>query len=208
MYILFEGIDTCGKSTQVKLMAEKLENVMVTKEPGGTTFGKQAREILLADALFSKCAELLLFLADRAEHYVQVIKPNRDKNIISDRGFLSGIGYALANGDFEFEYLVKLNKFALEDTFPDLIILFITDMETLKQRTSEKILDGIELRGLEYLISVQHHMKESLEKLNIDYLLVHASKSIEEIHKEIYKKMVLYDLKNLVNNEEIKPPQK
>ena len=148
MYVLFEGIDTCGKSTQIELLAEKLENVVLTKEPGGTAFGVQAREILLADSLSSKRAELLLFLADRAEHYTQIVKPNSDKTILSDRGFLSGIGYALANGDFEFEHLVELNKFALEEQFPDLVILFITDMETLTKRMGEKELDGIELRGL------------------------------------------------------------
>jgi len=189
VYILFEGIDTCGKSTQVELMAEKLENVILTKEPGGTAFGKQAREILLTDSLSSKRAELLLFLADRAEHYTQIIKPNRDKTIISDRGFLSGVGYALANKDFEFKYLIELNNFALEGDFPDLIVLFITNIETLTQRTSEKTLDGIELRGLEYLMSVQKHMEESLKKLEIPYLLIDATKSIEEIHLKIYKKI-------------------
>ena len=181
MYVLFEGIDTCGKSTQIELIEKKLLNVLVTKEPGGTAFGKQAREILLQDSLVSKRAELLLFLADRAEHYAQVIKPNKDKLVISDRGFLSGIGYALANGDFEFEYLVELNKFALEENFPDLIILFITNMKTLSQRMGEKSLDGIELRGLEYLMSVQNHMEDSLKKLNIPYLLVDATDSIENI---------------------------
>ena len=189
MYVLFEGIDTCGKSTQIELLAEKLENVVLTKEPGGTAFGVQAREILLADSLSSKRAELLLFLADRAEHYAQIVKPNSDKTILSDRGFLSGIGYALANGDFEFEHLVELNKFALEEQFPDLIILFITDMETLTKRMGEKELDGIELRGLEYLITVQNHMKKSLEKLNIPYLLVDARDSIENIEQIIYERI-------------------
>jgi len=189
MYVLFEGIDTCGKSTQIELLAEKLKNVVLTKEPGGTAFGVQAREILLADSLSSKRAELLLFLADRAEHYAQVVKPNSDKTILSDRGFLSGIGYALANGDFEFEHLVELNKFALEEQFPDLIILFITDMETLTKRMGEKELDGIELRGLEYLITVQNHMKKSLEKLNIPYLLVDARDSIENIEQIIYERV-------------------
>ena len=149
MYLLFEGIDTCGKSTQIELIEKAFDNVITTKEPGGTTFGVQAREILLQDSLTSKRAELLLFLADRAEHYAQIIKPNSDKLIISDRGFLSGIGYALANDEFDFQHLIELNKFALEDTFPDLIILFITNMETLKERMGEKRLDGIELRGLE-----------------------------------------------------------
>lgn len=186
MYILFEGIDTCGKSTQIELLAQKLESAIVTKEPGGTPFGVKAREILLADSLSSKRAELLLFLADRAEHYAQIVKPNREKIILSDRGFLSGIGYALANGDFEFEHLVKLNKFALEEHFPDLIVLFVTNMETLQQRMGEKELDGIELRGLEYLISVQDHMQKSLERLDIPYLLIDATKSIEEIEGNIF----------------------
>ena len=189
MYVLFEGIDTCGKSTQIEMIDKVFENTIITKEPGGTAFGIQAREILLQDSLKSKRAELLLFLADRAEHYAQIIKPNPDKLLISDRGFLSGIGYALANGDFEFNHLVELNKFALEEHFPDLIILFITNIETLKKRMGEKKLDGIELRGLEYLISVQNHMEESLKKLKIPYLLIDATDSIENIHQTITKRI-------------------
>jgi len=185
MYILFEGIDTCGKSTQIALLAQKFNDIVVTKEPGGTKFGIKAREILLADSLASKRAELLLFLADRAEHYEEVVEPNKDKVVISDRGFLSGIGYALANGDFDFDELVLLNRFALNGHFPDKIILFVTTMKTLQQRTSEKELDGIELRGLEYLINVQNKMHESLQKLGIDYLEVDATQSIETIHQKI-----------------------
>ncbi|CAA6818046.1 MAG: Thymidylate kinase (EC [uncultured Sulfurovum sp.] len=189
MYVLFEGIDTCGKSTQIAMLNKVFDHVILTKEPGGTKFGVQAREILLQDSLSSKRAELLLFLADRAEHYTQVIKSNQDTLIISDRGFLSGIGYALANGDFEFNHLVELNKFALESHFPELIILFISNMETLKQRMGEKKLDGIELRGLEYLLSVQNHMEESLKKLDIPYLLIDATDSIENIHNIITKRI-------------------
>lgn len=185
MYILFEGIDTCGKSTQIALISQKHPEIIVTHEPGGTPFGKKAREILLSDSLASKRAELLLFLADRAEHYQEVISPNRDKVIISDRGFLSGIGYALANGDFDFEELVHLNRFALEGHFPDKVILFVTDLKTLKERTSAKDLDGIELRGLEYLLKVQEHMKESILKLGIPHLFVDASQEIETIHTQI-----------------------
>ena len=185
MYILFEGIDTCGKSTQIELLAQQYPQVLTTHEPGGTAFGVKAREILLADSLASKRAELLLFLADRAEHYEEIIEPNKDKIVISDRGFLSGIGYALANGDFDFKELVTLNKFALKNHFPDKIILFVTTMETLQQRTSEKELDGIELRGLEYLINVQTKMQESLRKLDINYLEIDARESIENIHQKI-----------------------
>jgi len=185
MYVLFEGIDTCGKSTQIELIAQKHPEIIVTHEPGGTAFGKKAREILLSDSLASKRAELLLFLADRAEHYQEVILPNSDKFVISDRGFLSGIGYALANGDFDFDELVNLNKFALEGHFPDKIILFLTDMKTLETRTSAKSLDGIELRGLEYLLRVQEHMKQTILKLDIPHLFIDATQDIETIHIQI-----------------------
>jgi dTMP kinase len=191
MYILFEGIDTCGKTTQLEMLKEVYPEAILTKEPGGTNFGIQAREILLADKLESKRAELLLFLADRAEHYAQIIKKNHEKLIISDRGFLSGLGYALANDDFEFDYLVELNKFALENHFPDLIILFITTMETVKERMKnrDEKEDGIELRGVEYLISVQEQMQKSLEKLNIPYLMIDARKNVDEISQIILKKI-------------------
>jgi dTMP kinase len=185
MYILFEGIDTCGKSTQIELIAEKHPEIVITKEPGGTSFGIKAREILLADSIASKRAELLLFLADRAEHYEEIVAPNRNKVVISDRGFISGIGYALANGDFDFDELVQLNKFALNEHFPEKIILFLTDMKTLEERTSAKDLDGIELRGLEYLLTVQEHMKESIIKLGIPHLFIDATDSIENIHQSI-----------------------
>ena len=191
MYIIFEGIDTCGKTTQTNLIANDFKNVIKTREPGGTEFGKYAREILLSDSLASKRAELFLFLADRAEHYSEIIKPNRSKLILSDRGFLSGIGYALANGDFEFKYLIELNRFALEDDFPDLIILFETNMKTLKERIEDKNkkLDGIELRGLKYLISVQKQMRISLKKLTIPYLLIDATEDIKTIHTKIYDRV-------------------
>ncbi len=185
MYVLFEGIDTCGKSTQIELVAQQYPEIIITHEPGGTPFGKQAREILLSNALASKRAELLLFLADRAEHYQEVIKPNQDKLILSDRGFISGLGYALANGDFDFDELVHLNRFALEGQFPDKIILFLTDMHTLSYRTSQKSLDGIERRGLEYLLEVQEHMKQSVLKLGIPHLFVDATDEIQNIHQTI-----------------------
>ena len=86
---------------------------------------------------------------------------------------------------------MELNRFALDGNFPDLIVLFETDMKTLKERISneEKIVDGIELRGLEYLLRVQGHMKESLKKLNIPYILIDARDDIVVIQQQIYAKI-------------------
>ncbi|MFT7880019.1 MAG: dTMP kinase [Sulfurimonas sp.] len=185
MVVLFEGIDTCGKSTQLALLKEKHPEIITTKEPGGTDFGIKAREILLESSIISKRAELLLFLADRAEHYEEVIQPNQDKLIISDRGFISGISYALTNGDFELEELLMLNRFALQDHLPDKVVLFLTDMQTLQERLGDKSLDGIEQRGLEYLLNVQEHMKQTVLELGIPHLFIDATDTIETIHQTI-----------------------
>ena len=187
MYILFEGIDTTGKSTQIELISQKYPEIITTYEPGATTFGKQARDILLADTIISKRAELLLFLADRAEHYEEVVLPNLDKTIISDRGFLSGIGYALANDSFELQELVALNRFSMQGNLPDKIIMFKTDLETLKNRTGQKKLDGIELRGLDYLLQVQEIMIETVKKIGIPYQIIDARETQTMIHKKITK---------------------
>jgi dTMP kinase len=185
MYILFEGIDTCGKTTQIELLKQEFKEIIFTKEPGATEFGIKAREILLSGSIQSKKAELLLFLSDRAEHYEEIIKPNLNKTIISDRGFISGISYALANEDFDFDTLLKLNRFSLEDTMPDKVILFKTNMQTLQQRMGEKTLDGIELRGLEYLLSVQDYMISSIEKIELNHIVIDASDSVENIYNRI-----------------------
>jgi len=185
MYILFEGIDTCGKTTQIELLKQEFKEIIFTKEPGATEFGIKAREILLSGSIQSKKAELLLFLSDRAEHYEEIIKPNLNKTIISDRGFISGISYALANEDFDFDTLLKLNRFSLEDIMPDKVILFKTNMQTLQQRMGEKTLDGIELRGLEYLLSVQDYMISSIEKIELNHIVIDATDSIENIYNRI-----------------------
>jgi len=185
MYILFEGIDTTGKSTQIDLISQKYPEIITTYEPGATAFGKSARDILLADTIHSKRAELLLFLADRAEHYTEIIEPNLDKTIISDRGFISGIGYALANEVFDLDELVSLNKFAMQGNLPDKIVMFTTDIPTLKERTSAKPLDAIELRGLEYLMKTQQEMIKALEAIDVPFTVLDSTNSIEEIHKQI-----------------------
>jgi len=184
MYILFEGIDGCGKTTQIELLKEKHKNIIVTKEPGGTEFGKSAREMLLHSEIKSKKAELLLFLADRAEHFKEVIEPNLGKTIISDRGFLSGIAYALMGG-FELDFLIELNKFALNNTLPEKIVLFEISKDELIKRVGQKEQDKIEARGYDYLMQIQENLKEVANKMKLNYILIDATKDIEEINKEI-----------------------
>ena len=98
MLINLEGVDGTGKSTQIALLASTFKDAIITKEPGATPLGTQIRKIILGENLnISHQSEMFLFLADRAEHYEKIIKPNRDKMVFCDRSFVSGIAYAMTN---------------------------------------------------------------------------------------------------------------
>ncbi len=182
MYVIFEGIDGVGKSTQIARLAATFPQAIVTKEPGGTKLGENLREILLKENDLDKRAEILLFLADRAEHFGKIIKPNLDKMILSDRGFVSGMAYALAGGNFSFEELLNLNKFALQGNFPQKIVFFKADESTLRSRLNSRAqMDGIEARGFEYLLRVQDAMEEILQKLDVRYVTIDAAWDEEKI---------------------------
>ena len=182
MYILFEGIDGAGKSTQIARLAAAYPQAIVTKEPGGTKLGENLREILLKENDLDKRAEILLFLADRAEHFGKIIKPNLDKMILSDRGFVSGMAYALAGGNFSFDELLNLNKFALQGNFPQKIVFFKADESTLRSRLNSRAqMDGIEARGFAYLLRVQDAMEEILQKLGVRYVTIDAAWDEEKI---------------------------
>lgn len=187
MYVAFEGIDCVGKSTQISLLKEIYKEAIFTLEPGGTDLGKSLRDILLYQNLnLKKRAEVLLFLADRAQHYEEVIHPNKDKLIISDRSFISGMAYAV---DFDDELLFSLNSFALDHFFPKKIIFLKADEKLIKQRLGEKKQDTIEQRGIEYFLNVQNKLENILfflkNKIQIEILQLDANKSIEKLHTKI-----------------------
>ena len=187
MYIAIEGIDTAGKSTQIEGLKNFFPYAVITKEPGGTEVGKEIREIVLNAKAKSKKAEFLLFLADRAEHIKEVIEPNRDKIIISDRSVISGIAYALVQGTIEEREIVHLNHFATNGIYPQKVFLLHLSKEELEFRLSQKKLDGIELRGVAHLLSIQKALIEAAKLLNIELITIDASKNIDEIRDEILK---------------------
>jgi len=187
MYIAIEGIDTAGKTTQIELLNEKLnnkvkDNVLFIKEPGYTNVGKKIREILLNDGL-NKKSELFLFLADRNETVNQVILKNEDKLIITDRSLISGIAYSFSY--FDLDFLLSINKFATENVVLNKVIILKLDEGTLRFRLSQKNLDKIELRGIDYLLQVQDNLIKVTKKLNIPFLVIDASLDKDVINEKI-----------------------
>lgn len=185
MYIAIEGIDTAGKSTQIAKLSEEFPHAIITKEPGATNIGKEIREMVLSARAKSKKAEFLLFLADRAEHIKEVIEPNIDKMIISDRSAVSGVAYALIQGEIDKKDLVKLNNFATNKIYPQKVFLLRLTKEELEYRLSQKELDGIELRGSEYLLKIQDAIIEATNLLGLELIEIDATQSIEDIATEI-----------------------
>lgn len=182
MYVVIEGIDTAGKSTQLSLLKEKLPNAIFTKEPGGTKLGVKLRSMALNGEAKSKIAEMFLFMADRAEHIEEVIKKNKNNTIISDRSMISGIAYASA---LNIDKLIELNLIATSNTLPTHVILLELTPAELKFRLSQKENDSIELRGIDYLINIQNRMKETIKRLNINHIIIDADLDIKEIEKRI-----------------------
>ena len=189
MYVAIEGIDTAGKSTQIARLKEHFKEALITKEPGGTKSGAKIREIVLEGSLASKKAEFLLFLADRAEHVEEVIKPNRGKLIISDRSAISGVAYALIQGSIDSDDLVKLNNFATDGIYPDIAFLLRLTPKELASRLAQKELDGIEKRGEEYLLAIQEGIIEAARLLGIELVIIDATKSIEQIAQTIIERI-------------------
>ncbi|WP_456450802.1 dTMP kinase [Hydrogenimonas sp.] len=185
MYLAFEGIDTVGKSTQIARLAERFDDALVTKEPGGTELGRKVRAILLDEGGLHPRTEMLLFLADRAEHTEKVIRPNLGRLIFSDRSFISGVAYAHVHQKIAIDTLLQLNRYATEGLFPDAVVLFKIDEKALTERLGAKAHDAIEKRGIGYMLRVQRTMEELTDLLGIDTLLVDATRPVEAITETI-----------------------
>lgn len=131
MFVTFEGIEGSGKSSVMALMAENLaqngHEILVTREPGGSGLGRMLRSILL-DARsgdLSPAAELHLFMADRAQHVAEVIRPALDNGnvVLCDRYTDSTIAYQGYGRGMNLEDLAQLNRLAADGLNPDLTIL-------------------------------------------------------------------------------------
>lgn len=138
MFVSFEGIDGAGKSTQARLLADALgERALLVREPGGTPAGERIREILKDPALeLTPRAELLLFLAARAELVEAVIRPALEEGrvVICDRFMDSTVAYQGAARGLGTEQVAALNAVAVAGCVPDRTVLLRLPRETAAAR--------------------------------------------------------------------------
>ncbi|WP_033618343.1 dTMP kinase [Helicobacter pylori] len=183
MYVVLEGVDGAGKSTQIELLKGTFQNALFTKEPGGTKTGETLRRIALNENM-SELARAFLFLSDRAEHIESVIKPalKEKKLIISDRSLISGMAYSAFSS-------LELNLLATQSILPEKVILLLIDKEGLKERLSLKSLDKIENQGAEKLLQIQKKLKTHAyilkERFGCEVLELNAKENAKNLHEKI-----------------------
>ena len=171
LFITFEGPEGGGKTTQIQQLAQFIEqqgrNVVVTREPGGTAVGISIRNILLDPSVerIDKRTELLLFLADRAQHVHEVILPALESGnvVLCDRFVDSTVAYQVAGRGFEPSLIELLNDFSAHQLKPVLTFLLDVDYTTGIRRATRVYQDRFELE------------KQSFhERIREQYLAIHA----------------------------------
>lgn len=154
VFISFEGGEGAGKSTQIRLLAERLTSlgraVVVTREPGGSAGAEAVRHVLLSGAAepFGVGMEVLLFAAARNDHVEEIIKPAlaEGRIVLCDRFMDSSRVYQGAAGGLAPDFISTVERVAVDGTVPDLTLIFDLDalegLQRVKARSPEQALAG------------------------------------------------------------------
>jgi dTMP kinase len=194
LFVVFEGGDGAGKSTQIRLLRAAIERsgreVVVTREPGGTALGERIREQLLSHASdgMSDRAEALLYAAARAEHVDEVIRPAlaAGKVVLCDRFVDSSVVYQGAGRGLGEEQVAELNRWATAGVVPALVVLLDLDPEDgLRRAVGDGHPDRLEAAGLEFHRAVRAAYLRRADAHPERTLVLDASRPVEELHAEI-----------------------
>jgi dTMP kinase len=196
--IVFEGVEGCGKTTQMQLCFQWLESlnisVLLTREPGGTELGKDLRALLLEKSLskpVGEITELLLYAADRAQHIEEELKPNlaTGKFILCDRYTDSTIAYQGYGRGLDMSLISNLNQIATGGLTSDITIWLDVDVEVgLSRKRGQAKLDRIEQETMDFHRRVQQGYTElavsnpsRIVKIDGNYNQDIVQKNIQEI---------------------------
>jgi dTMP kinase len=197
IFISFEGIDGCGKSTQVDLLIKKLNSLkirsLLVREPGGSKIAENIRSILLdnANRLMSNETEALLMTASRAQLTREVIIPKLKEGfvVVADRFQDSTIAYQGGGRGLDISFLEMLNLFATNHLIPNMTFYIdISAKEGLKRTISNEF-DRIENAGEAFQVRVRNEYLKLTKKEPQRVFLVDGTKTVTEIHEEIWSKI-------------------
>jgi dTMP kinase len=188
MFFSFDGIDGTGKSTQmdrfVAFLTERGYDVVTCRDPGSTHLGERLREILLhkSEILLGRRAEMLMYMASRAQLVDEVIRPALDAGqvVVSDRYLLANVVYQGYAGGLDVDDLWQVGQVAIDGIQPDAI--FVLDMEVAATaQRMDRELDRMESRGNDFMESVrQGYLQEAAIRPEI--AVIDASGDIDTVH--------------------------
>lgn len=197
VFITFEGIDGCGKSTQCELLKDYLKNkgkdFIFVREPGGTVIGERIREILLdkKNSQMTARTELMLFEAARAQITDEVIRPalEEGKTVICDRFFDSSSAYQGMARGMGMDFVEGLNMAATGGLKPDVTFFFDISAEEALERRGRRgeASDRIELAGIKFQEDVRKGYLELAENSGGRIVTIDATLGIDEIFAEVVK---------------------
>lgn len=190
-FIVLEGPDRCGKSTQAKMLYNQLvargKEVILTREPGGTPTAEKIRQIVLEPGLDVRpMAELLLYEASRAQHTQEKILPALEagKIVICERYTMSTCAYQGYGRGIDLKIIDTLNKIATLGTVPDLTLVFLMSDKYFTQRGEYLFSDRLEQEDIFFRQKMRQGYLEMIERTPHAYLL-DADKNIEEIQARV-----------------------
>jgi len=190
-FIVIDGPDGCGKTTQTKLLVDWLKEqgvaVETFREPGGTAIGEKVRQILLnpEHITMSTAAEVMLYMAARVQLWAEKIAPalKENKCVILDRWLSSTCAYQGFAGGFTMEKVIKIARDSLERPWSDLTIILDVDPRTGLARLNRE-LDRIEQKGDNYHKKVREGFLE-LAKGRKNFVIIDATGDVETVHKQV-----------------------
>ncbi len=190
-FIVLDGPDGCGKTTQAKLLAEWLQkqgvSTAVFRDPGDTVIGEKIRQILLSPEheAMSTSTELLLYMAARVQLWSEKIGPAQKENkcVVLDRWLSSTCAYQGYAGGFGIAKVIEIAEDSLKRVWPDLTIILDVDPETSATRLCRQ-LDRMEAKSREYHKKVREGFLQ-LAKEKKNFLVVDGSDNVEKVHQKI-----------------------
>ena len=199
LFIVFEGLDGSGKSTQQQLLNDKLQSDKISnisfREPGSTVIGDQIVKILQSDQKLSPLSELLLFYVSRSAIIEEKIKPalaNYDV-VICDRYFYSSVAYQGYGRGMNIGFINQINDEVVKNIIPDLIFYMDISWEEKKKRKGININDRFEKEDRVFHNKVRSGYKSMAKKDSDKWKIIDAEENVENISSFIYE-TVKYNL--------------
>jgi dTMP kinase len=197
LFIVFEGIDGCGKSTQLRALQERLRQrgiePVVVREPGGTPVGEQIRQILLERPVgMEPLTELLLYEASRSELTQTVLRPalRAGRVVLSDRFALASLAYQGYGRGLDFTLVQKFNTIATDGIEPSLTIILDVPVEVAWAR-KQRALDRLERAGREFHERVRRGYQELAQQIP-NALLLDGTRPPSELAEQIWQRVQLF----------------